>query len=377
MSVVLCKELITQNGKKIAIATLNTPRSLNALNLEMMTFLKAKLTTWQNDDEIVMVILQGAGEKAFCAGGDVVSLYHDLDNLRMEAINESKPAVLTEQVIGDHLAYEFFVKEYSLDQFIHEYAKPIMVWGDGYVMGGGIGLFAGASHRVVTERTLLAMPEITIGLYPDVGASWFLNKMAENYGLFLGLTGAMFNAADAKYVDFADNIIASHRFDELINELLSASWQNEQDNYQLLTQILGAFSQQEILGVESNLKKHAHQIAELTDYDNGTDVYQAIVNFQTDDEWLQSAQNKLRNGSPLSALIIYQQQLTSKNLNLSECFASELNLSLRCCQYPEFSEGVRALLVDKDKMPRWQYQNITDIPKELVDWFFTPFNKHK
>ncbi|MGB2741316.1 MAG: enoyl-CoA hydratase/isomerase family protein [Cognaticolwellia sp.] len=373
MSVVLFKELVTNNDKKIAIAELNSPKSLNALSLEMMTLLITQLTLWQDDDDVVMVILQGAGDKAFCAGGDVVSLYHTLTEQRKTVQPNEEFVVLDETTIRESLAYEFFTKEYYLDQFIHEYSKPIMVWGDGYVIGGGIGLFSGASHRVVTEKTLLAMPEITIGLYPDVGASWFLNKAPSNIGLFLGLTGAIFNAADAQYIGLADVIVNSVDEQAILDRLITLPWQNKTENAALLSEVLAEYSANCKTKIISNVKSNEALISDLTSYDNCADIHHAIINEEFDDKWLQSAQKKLKNGSPLSAALIYQQLKSSKGFTLAECFASELNLSLRCCQYPEFSEGVRALLVDKDKTPNWRYQNINCVPEDRVDWFFTPF----
>ena len=141
---------------------------------------------------------------------------------------------ISDQAIVESLAQEFFSQEYQLDQLIHEFTKPILVWGDGYIMGGGIGLFAGASHRVVTEKTLLAMPEITIGLYPDVGASWFLNKVPNNAGLFLGLTGAIFNAVDALDIGLANIAISSHSKEHLLQSLSEVVWQGEHENFILL-----------------------------------------------------------------------------------------------------------------------------------------------
>jgi enoyl-CoA hydratase/carnithine racemase len=242
-------------------------------------------------------------------------------------------------------------------------------------MGGGIGLFAGASHKVVTEKTLLAMPEITIGLYPDVGASWFLNKMPNNIGLFLGMTGAIFNAADALNIGLANVGINSSFKNDVIADLSNIEWQNNNENYDLLDQALSKFiqqSEQAFKLIPSNVVDHQAVITQLTDFDNGSDIYQAISALETDNDWLQRAQAKLKKGSPLSAIITYQHLIMSKDLTLAECFAADLNLSLRCCQYPELSEGVRALLIDKDKNPRWTYENINDIPAELLTWFFSP-----
>jgi enoyl-CoA hydratase/carnithine racemase len=367
---VIFSEIATSNNKKIAIAELNSPQSLNALSLSMIELLFKQLLTWQSDDEIAMVILQGAGGKAFCAGGDVVSLFHALKSER-----EGNETTISDQVIVESLAQTFFSKEYQLDQLIHEFTKPLLVWGDGYIMGGGIGLFAGASHRVVTEKTLLAMPEITIGLYPDVGASFFLNKVPNKVGLFLGLTGAIFNAADALEIGLASIAISSNFKERLLQSLSQVAWQGDQENFILLDHTLKNFTEQsleEFKAIASNVKQHQDIIEQLTEFENSLDIYNAILALDTDNDWLQRAQAKLKKGSPLSAMIIYRQLMESKGFNLTECFSSELNLSLRCCQYQEFSEGVRALLVDKDKKPQWAYDDINDIPAELLDWFFTP-----
>ena len=385
MSSVIFSEIETKTNKRIALAELNAPQSLNALNMSMFELLHKQLLEWQRNDEIAMVILQGAGDKAFCAGGDVVSLYHALKTERENStdnqsstVQEIAKTIINDQTIINSFGYDFFALEYQVDQLIHEFTKPILVWGDGYIMGGGIGLFAGASHKVVTEKTLLAMPEVTIGLYPDVGASWFLNKVSNNTGLFLGMTGAIFNAVDALNIGLANVAIKSSVKSDVISSLSNVQWQTNNENYELLDKALNKFvqqSEQAFASITSNVVEHQAIIKQLTNFDNGADIYQAILALDTESDWLQRSQAKLKKGSPLSALIIYQQLLLSKDLTLEQCFASELNLSLRCCQYPEFSEGVRALLVDKDKSPRWQYENINDIPAERLAWFFTPVEK--
>ena len=365
MSDVIFTELSSTNNKKIAIAELNAPKSLNALNLSMIKLLTQQLTSWQQDDNIAVVILQGGGEKAFCAGGDVVSLYHYLNEL-------ARP--IDDDVITSGFAHDFFGQEYVLDQLIHNFSKPIMIWGDGYVMGGGVGLFAGASHRITTERTLMAMPEVSIGLYPDVGSTWFLNKTPGELGLFLGITGAVFNAADAKYIGLSDYTINSSSKKSVYDCLLAVDWQDNGKNYQLLDQTLLPFSNDFEHHLYSELKANEVGIEKLLDFDNIVDIHTAILNVQTDNKWLTQAKNKLRAGSPLSACIIYRQLQTTKTLSLSECFTSELNLVLRCCQYVETCEGVRALLVDKDKKPNWSFTNISDVDNKLIDWFFSPIH---
>lgn len=372
-SPVIFSEKLAVNGKVIAIAELNATKSLNALSLPMILLLTEQLNHWQCNDNVAVVLLKGAGDKAFCAGGDVVSLYHHFKNQSFP-INDEK--------IVSSEAVDFFQQEYQLDQLIHDYKKPILVWADGYVMGGGVGLMAGASHRVTTEKTLMAMPEVTIGLYPDVGASWFLNKMPDNIGLFLGLTGAMFNGVDAQYLGLADYLINSNAMDDIVEQLLKTNWNRDSQNHKLLNNILSPLAIAEKNQPESLIVKHRVIIAGLTKADNVFEIYQNIIDCDLsvdnkellDSQWLEQAQKKIKNGSPLSCALIYQQLKQSENYTLAQCFKSELNLSLRCCQQKEFSEGVRALLVDKDRNPQWRYKNINDIDHKIIEWFFVPLS---
>ncbi len=178
----------------IAIATLDNSASLNALTHDMIVLLKQQLEQWHQDERVVCVVLDGAGEKAFCAGGDVRAMH---TMMKTQSADVAK-------------AYceQFFSVEYECDYLIHSYCKPIIGWGNGIVMGGGMGLFMGTSHKVVTPTSRLAMPEISIGLFPDVGATYFLNQLEDRLGLFLGLTGVMFNATDAMDIHMADHLVA-------------------------------------------------------------------------------------------------------------------------------------------------------------------------
>src|SRR5690554_2149845 len=223
-SVILFDELEANHGKRIGVVTLNSEKSLNALSLPMIQELLPRLQHWADADDIACVVLQGAGDKAFCAGGDIVAMYHAM---------KAQPGVLVDEVA------DFFSQEYRLDYAIHTFPKPLLVWGHGIVMGGGMGLMNGASHRIVTERSLLAMPEITIGLYPDVGATYFLSKLPDNMGLFLGLTAAQVNAADALYIGLADFAIASDMRDNTLHALTDASWSDDNElNLATLTDTL-------------------------------------------------------------------------------------------------------------------------------------------
>ncbi|RZL89786.1 MAG: enoyl-CoA hydratase/isomerase family protein, partial [Variovorax sp.] len=191
-AVVLFKTIPTAGGRHFGVATLNAPASLNALSVDMVRLLTPRLREWAADDDIVGVVLDAAGEKAFCAGGDLRALYQTLLDCKDRR---------------NAYAERFFGEEYELDHLIHTYPKPFLGWGHGIVMGGGVGLLAGASHRVVTEGSRVAMPEVAIGLYPDVGGSWFLRRMPGRTGLFLAFTAAPLNAADAIFCGLADVLV--------------------------------------------------------------------------------------------------------------------------------------------------------------------------
>jgi len=363
---VLFEERPSTNQKVIAIATLNAEKSLNALNLEMIELLYAQISLWLNDNKVAAIILQGAGERAFCAGGDVVSVYHDLTTRR-----KNKHSVLSEQEVKESLAYRFFTQEYQLDQLIHHAKKPIVVLANGYVMGGGIGLLAGASHRIATEKTVMAMPELAIGLYPDVGASFFLNQMPNGIGLFLGLTGSHFTGACGKKIGLIDHLVNHRSLDNLVENICQIYWQeNEHSNARLLDELFIEEKNALTLNNPSQIEQQTDIIAQLTRFNNITEIYQAIVNLETSDKWLLQAQNKLVSGSPLSAHLIYKQLKRCEGLTLEESFATELLLSLKCSQHFEFCEGVRALLVDKDKQPQWQFKQIDQVEQTQVSWFF-------
>jgi enoyl-CoA hydratase/carnithine racemase len=228
---IVFEEHIAGAGKMVRV-TLNVAATLNSLTLEMVDQLQAKLDLWRDDPAIAAIFLEGAGEKAFCAGGDVQALYDDV------TATPGGPCVYAEN---------FFLREYRLDYTLHTYPKPIISWGHGIVMGGGLGVMAGCSHRVVTEKTRIAMPEVTIALFPDVGGTWFLNHMPGKCGQFLALTGASINAADAIYTGIADRFISSERKDEVLEQLLRQDWQADAaTNHARVRHVLRPFAEQSI-----------------------------------------------------------------------------------------------------------------------------------
>ena len=360
---VIFNELTTECGFKIGHATLTKPASLNALDLQMINLLSPQLEKWQQDPKIAMVFLDGSGERAFCAGGDIVSMYKSMQDLAPDTENSD--------VKNSYALQDFFTQEYQLDYLIHTFSKPILVWGNGIIMGGGLGLMSGGSHRVVTETSRIAMPEISIGLYPDVGGSYFLNTMPPGCGLFLGLTGTFINAADAIYSHLADYFVPHDAKVTLFASLLAANWQ-EDVLHQTLSSICDDFH-----------TLHSEQLPQgnlidnqnwLTNLASQTDVSQAvefIMSVNADDnKWLSKAQKSLSAGSPITAHLVFEQLRRGKDMTLAACFQMELSLSCKCGEFGEFQEGVRALLIEKDHQPNWRFKSVDQVPQEVIVYFF-------
>ncbi|TDJ09425.1 MAG: enoyl-CoA hydratase/isomerase family protein [Deltaproteobacteria bacterium] len=319
---------------------LNSPKTLNALSIEMIISMTEQLETWEDDSSIKAVIMLSTSERAFCAGGDVVSLY--------DAMVEEKNAG------------EFFKYEYFLDEYIHNFKKPIICLADGIVMGGGIGIMNGASHRIVTERSMLAMPEITIGLFPDVGGSYFLNKMPGNVGKFLALSGARLNGADAKFVSMADYFISSEQVPVLKDALGNFNWHEDK----LADLFKGLEHKSDVQ--ESEIEKRLEEINKLADPDNIIEISKMWGEYQTEDKWLKRSVKNFLKGSPTSAAVILEQLKRGKGLTLGEVFAMESNMAQQFTRHHDFREGVRALLIDKDNNPQWNPAKVEDVDREHV-----------
>ncbi|HEX7812531.1 MAG TPA: enoyl-CoA hydratase/isomerase family protein, partial [Burkholderiales bacterium] len=236
MMTVLFEERPAGSGARIGVARLNAEKTLNALSLDMIDLLGPQFVKWAADDSIVLVILEAAGDKAFSAGADLHRMH--------KTMVEHHASVRRDDIRGNEYATAFFGREYRLDYLIHTYPKPVLCWGHGIVMGGGVGLMSGASHRVLTPESRVAMPEITIGLFPDVGGSWLLGRMPGATGLFLGLTGARIQAADAMFVGLADFCISQGSKEAIHAALAGLPWtRSRRENARLLTRLLRTHAQ--------------------------------------------------------------------------------------------------------------------------------------
>ncbi|MCG7496234.1 enoyl-CoA hydratase/isomerase family protein [Vibrio sp. Of7-15] len=360
-------ELECMDGHKVGIAELDNPASLNALSLTMLEKLKHQLKEWQGDPKFVCVVLKATGEKAFCAGGDIRSMY--------QVMSEAK----SDEQIKTQLTH-YFTVEYECDYLIHTFEKPIIVWGHGIVMGGGIGLFVGASHRVITPATRLAMPEITIGLYPDVGGTWFLNQLPEGVGLFLGLTGARLNATDVQQLGLAEHMVSPDTYQNLLNLLQRNAWvggdqlgdlSSDLDHIRVTELLIALEEQNPVELPSSQIMPFLEQIQAAGSADSLSGVYNNIQQIAGTEPWLKNAKDNLSKGSPISAHICYRQMTQYQESSLAEAFQIELTLSVKSGLFGEFKEGVRALLIDKCGDPNWKYSSIEEVDVSDIDDLFT------
>lgn len=345
------------HGYRIGIASLDAEKSLNALTLPMIEALDQRLQAWAQDPAIACVLLRGNGPKAFCAGGDVVQLVKQCREQPGEI-----PA----------LARRFFADEYRLDYRIHTYPKPFICWAHGHVLGGGMGLMQGAAIRIVTPGSRLGMPEINIGLYPDVGGSWFLARLPGRLGLFLGLTAASINARDALDLNLADRCLRDDQQDALISGLVQLNWSRQPQ--QQLHSLLKALEQQALDALpDAQWLPRRKRLDALLDVTDLPAAVQAISALQQDDDALLARAGKtLVGGSPLTAHLVWEQIRRARHLSLAEVFRMEYAMSLNCCRHPEFPEGVRARLIDKDQAPNWHWPDVASVPAAVIEAHFEP-----
>lgn len=355
---ILFDTLRTASGHLFGRATLNTPHNLNALSLPMIDRLDPQLRAWEQDADVIGVVLDAVGDRAFCAGGDVVAVCH--------AIRAAGPGQVAP------LAEAFFEREYRLDYLMHTFPKPILCWGHGFVMGGGIGLLAAASHRVVTPTTRLAMPEIGIGLFPDVGGSWFLPRMPGRTGLFLALTAAPLTGSDARLAGLADFVLPHESLSGVLDALAAERWQGEcQADSAQLSHLLERFGADNLL--PSNLLAHLSQIDEVIGHDRLEDIASRLSALAgSDDVWLARAGAAFMRGSPTSASLSFELQRRARRMSLAEVFRLEYQAAVGCSAHHDFAEGVRALLVDKDKNPQWQPATLGEVGPELIEAHLRP-----
>ncbi len=350
-------------GNHLGFIQLDRPAQLNALSYDMINSLFQQLTQWQSDDSITAVFLDSSSQKAFCAGGDIVAVYHSIKD---------------EEKDRERQAINYFALEYRLDYLIHNYPKPIIAWCDGLIMGGGVGLFVGASHRIVTETSLMAMPEAKIGFFPDVGATYFLPRTQPGVGILMALTGCRINAVDAIDNGLADYLLTTNHKYDVIEGLKTLEFSGDSStNEILISNLLSSLPAPELEA--TLLPRLATQLSELANQTSVFEQCNSILSWDNTEPYIAQFQQGLADASPLSLHLINAQLSQPLSMSLGECFQFELTLAYRCLELHEFGEGIRAHLVDKDKQPEWLYQTLNDVTDDCLAMAFScvwPRNYH-
>ncbi len=332
-------DLLFDLGGGVAVVTLNRPKAMNALTLAMALELHGRLDAWSNDDSVAAVVIRGAGERAFCAGGDIRALYDA-------------------HKTGGALTAEFFQAEYRLNRLIFHYPKPYIALVDGVAMGGGVGLSVHAGTRIMCERTLFAMPETGIGLFPDVGGSYFLPRCPGAAGLYLALTGSRLRAADCLYAGIADAFIAGGRHDEFVAAIRAG--EPVADVTDRLAEPAGP----------APLAANRDAIDRCFGHDSVEEIESALG--REDSEWAQKTLAAMAEKSPTSQKIAHRQLRDGAKLDFDACMAMEYRLSQHIMAAHDFFEGVRALIVDKDNTPHWRPGTLAAVDDTMVSGYFEP-----
>jgi len=324
--------------------TLNKPKALNALNHEMALEIETTLKTWRDDNAVALVAIDGAGDKAFCAGGDIQILY--------------------ETGIAGDLDYgrRFWRDEYRLNAAISRYPKPYVAIMDGIVMGGGVGVSAHGSNRVVTDRSMVAMPEVSIGFLPDVGGTYLLSRAPGHIGEYLAMTGARMDAADCLYTGFADVYVPSDDVPQLI-ESLSAGDVSVIDRAKKPLQP-GALEQNRAeIDACFGARDAAGVIAALADRSS---------------VWAAETLKLLDRASPLSAACALEAVRAARDLpTLESCLALEYRFVHRSMEQADFLEGIRAQIIDKDRNPKWRHARMSDVGPDEVSALLAPLGEQE
>jgi enoyl-CoA hydratase/carnithine racemase len=342
-------EILSETRNSVAVITLNRPAALNALSLGMIIALRRELAAQAAEPQVRAVLLQGTGGKAFCAGGDIRALY--------ESFKDS-----------GSVHREFFAAEYPLDYSLYSYPKPHAVLMDGITMGGGMGLAQGSNLRIVGDRTRMAMPEVGIGFFPDVGGSYFLSRLPGALGMYLALTGVQIRAADALYCGLADVYLPAAAIATLTDDLTALNW----------TSAPAADLRQFIQGRATSIAAAAplRPLRPAVDEHFTLPSVRAIfASLETEtrpefSEWAKQTARLMRTRSPTMLAVTLRQLQRGKDMTLAECLRMELAMAQQCFEQGDFLEGVRALIVDKDNAPRWMPNRIEDVTDAMVNEFF-------
>lgn len=330
--------------KNCGVITLNRPEALNALNKDMMTSIRYQLLEWRNDPSVLMVMVHTLDDKAFCSGGDLRFVY--------EMLSKKEFTVLE----------DLFRTEYSLNYIIRSYPKPYIAVVDGIVMGGGMGLSVNGALRITGEKTIAAMPETNIGFFPDVGATVFLNECPGFVGLYLGLTANHIKYQDALYANFFDFFCPSSSL-----EILKKALINSKDK------TLAGLKKLTTTFAEPSPRGHLYENRlEIDNHFGRKGLDEIIQSLEAHPgDFSKHTLNILAHRSPRSLAVTFQQLIRGKKLTPQEAMQMEFRLSQNFLHNPDFFEGIRAAIIDKDRKPIWFEKTVQEISQKKVDGYFT------
>ena len=336
-------ELLLETCGRVGLITLNKPKALNALSMSMVEGLHPRIIAWAADAAIDAVVIQGAGEKAFCAGGDIRDMY----------LNR-----------GTDFGAVYYAAEYLLNVGIHTFPKPFISLMDGVTMGGGAGVSIHGSHRVVTERTIFAMPETGIGLFPDIGASWFLSCCPGQVGMYLGLTGYRMRAADCLYAGIGDFFMSADRQEAFLDALSGADRLDER----AVNDLLKLFT---VDPATAPLAAHREEIDHCFAGDSVEVILKNLEQQNTD--WAREQLAMLAQKSPTSLKLTFRQlRLGPKIESIADIMCMEYRMASRTFRGEDLFEGIRAVVIDKDGTPKWQPDSLDAVNDADLDEYFVP-----
>ncbi|WP_421786466.1 enoyl-CoA hydratase/isomerase family protein [Hyphobacterium sp.] len=343
-------EIIARKVGQLGRITLNRPKALNALTLDMVHAMIDALQAWKNDDDVQAVLVDAEGEKGFCAGGDILMLH-----------NSGKA--------GGEEAWRFWHDEYQLNTLIQSYPKPYIALIDGITMGGGVGISVHGSHRVAGDRTTFAMPETGIGFHPDVGGAYFLPRLPGEIGMWMGLTGARLKAPDCVATGLATHYCPSSQTAALIEALEGADLTSDEDRLEVILEAHSGDPGSSELALVRGLIDAAFA---------GDDVSEMMSRMtEAGDAWSAKQVKIMGTKSPTAMVLTAKCLRRGADLSFEDVMRQDLRVSMRCLEGTDFYEGVRAVIIDKDNAPNWSPADIGDVDAEALDAYFEPLPDDK
>ena len=355
------REVIFETRGPVGVITMTRPKALNSLTLGMIEEMAPQLDAWAADDGVQAVVIRGEGEKAFCAGGDVRAVWDAGRAAKASgSLVPGKPGQLTA---------DFFRAEYRLNRQIFRFPKPYVALIDGITMGGGVGLSVHGSHRVAGDRTMVAMPETAIGLFPDVGGGYFLPRLPGKMGTFLALTGERVKAADALALGIATHYVPSERQELILEQLVAADW--SADSKTVVDTILSGLAGDP---GAAPLMAHQGEIDTACSTGKAEEIISAMATGGS--AFLAERAEHLGGFSPTSIKLTLAQLRRGRELDFDACMIMEYRLSQACMAGEDFYEGIRALLVDKDREPKWNPARLAEVDEAEIEAMFAPLGEH-